>query len=244
MSLTRTDISYLDFCHNPGGFGCSAKCDGCWARRIAPRVGTNIGCEKCVAFVPHLHPERLGDPAKRKTPAVIGVQFTGELFEPGRLQGDMIDILRGCECPHHEMVFLTQRPSEMAEAMQMYWDGPPPEYWWLGVTSRTQQEIYQRLGALSEVEDAMRWASLEPLLECVNLGGWQRYLRGVIVGCDNRRRIPWDNAWARQVLAQCREYNVSCYIKQIRSEDGRVLTNPVDFPEDLRVRELPWRLTL
>ena len=31
--MNRTGIPYLDFTWNPGGFGCSAGCPGCWARR-------------------------------------------------------------------------------------------------------------------------------------------------------------------------------------------------------------------
>jgi len=240
MSLTRTKIPYLDYTFNPCGFGCSAKCDGCWAKSLAPRIGKNIGCELCASFTPHLHPERLGDPVKRKKPAVIGVQFTGELFEPDRSQSDMIEILHGCKCRHHEMVFLTQRSVVMAKAMQMYWDGPAPENWYLGVTVRDQDDSRRIDDLVGRGEKV--WVSLEPLRGHV----WSRYrleeFSGVIVGCDNRRKAPFENAWARDILAQCRDARIPCYIKQIRSEDGRLLTDPKDFPEDLRVRELPWTL--
>ena len=241
MSLTRTKIPYLDFVTNVCGFGCSAGCDGCWARRLGPRVGKNIGCKDCAAFTPHLHPERYGDAAKRKKPAVIGVQFTGELFEPKRLQGDMIEILQGCECSHHEMVFLTQRPYEMVDAMYKYWDDSPPTNWYTGITIRNGIES-RRMDCIPS-EFVAPWISAEPLHEHV----WLRYrlegFAGVVVGCDNRRKIPFDNDWARDILRQCRDARIPCYIKQIRSEDGkRVLTDPADFPEDLRVRDLPWTL--
>ena len=239
MSLTRTGIPYLDFCHNPCGFGCSAWCDGCWAKSLAPRVGTNIGCDLCKTFTPHLHPERLGDIGKRKAPAVIGVQFTGELFDRLRTDEDVDAVLAACERgPQHEFVFLTQ------QAMRMYhrlYGRDTADNWYLGVTARDQSEVDDRVDTLVSIR-GKRWASLEPLRENVLLEEWLPGLDGVIVGCDNRRDVAFDNDWARNVLGQCRDAKVPCYIKQIRSPDGRLLTNPDTFPADLRVRELPWTL--
>lgn len=73
--MNKTGIPYLDYVVNPGGYGCSKGCDGCWARRDALRRGKAIGCKQCENFEVHFHPKRLGEPAKRKKPAVIGVQF-------------------------------------------------------------------------------------------------------------------------------------------------------------------------
>ena len=62
------------------------------------------------------------------------------------------------------------------------------------------------------------------------------------LGCDNRPAVPFDNDLARGVLHQCQDAGVPCYIKQIRDERNRVVHHPHLFPEDLRVRELPWTL--
>lgn len=67
---------------------------------------------------------------------------------------------------------------------------------------------------------------------------------GVVVGCDNRRSVPFDLKWARDIVAQCKAAGVPVYVKQLRDfKTGRLLTYPEDFPEDLRIRELPWTLT-
>ena len=244
MSLTRTGIPYLDFAWNPCGCGCSMGCDGCWAKRIAPRIGKNIGCKLCASFTPHLHPERLGDPGKRKKPAAIGVQFTGELFDIWRPGHDVVGVLEGIEkSPQHQFVFLTQRVDRARRVLNpKALNETLPPSWFIGCTARNQAEADKRILGLSKIR-GRRWTSLEPLHEHVGLAAMGRHLDGVVVGCDNRGGVPFENEWARDALRQCRDAGVPCYIKQIRSEDGRrVLTDPADFPEDLRVRELPWTL--
>ena len=71
---------------NPGGFGCSGcslKGDGCWAEGMSKRLG-KTACKACRDFVPHLHPERLSQPAETKTPGVVLVNFTCDTFDNSR----------------------------------------------------------------------------------------------------------------------------------------------------------------
>lgn len=110
-----------------------------------------------------------------------------------------------------------------------------------------------RIDYLRETPAALRFLSLEPLLE--DLG--ELDLRGIslcIIGGESgpgaRHCKP---EWIRSALAQCRAAGVNCFVKQMgswwarqenRDPDRWTQVNgkgsdPNDWPEDLRVREMP-----
>jgi protein gp37 len=233
MGMSKTGIPYGDLAWNPCGYGCSKACDGCWAKALSKRrVGSK--CSACAAFEVHMHPERLDWPAKRKKPAVILVQFTGELWDPYRKRTDVVRVLDAChDADWHTYVFLTQRPIIMEKYLEAF-----PKNWWAGETVRHGHAAEQ----LWRHDSANHWFSMEPLQMAVDLGPFLPDLGGVIVGCDNRPGPPYDIKWYESIVEQCREANVPCYVKQLRI-DGKLVTDPARFPEHLRVRELPWTLT-
>lgn len=61
----------------------------------------------------------------------------------------------------------------------------------------------------------------------------------VIVGCESGpNRRPMQLEWARSVVQQCEDAGTACFVKQIHL-DGRLSSDPEEWPEDLRVREFP-----
>jgi len=66
-------------------------------------------------------------------------------------------------------------------------------------------------------------------------------LQGVIVGCGRYKGQPFKLDWARKVVGDCQQAGVNVYVKQLRI-DGKLVTDPKDFPPDLRVRQLPWSM--
>ena len=106
-----------------------------------------------------------------------------------------------------------------------------------------------RIDFLRETPAALRFLSLEPLLE--DLGTLD--LRGigwVIVGGESGPGArPFDITWARNIIAQCREAGVACFVKQVGAhviQDGehRVKRDKKggdmsEWPHDLCVREFP-----
>lgn len=74
----------------------------------------------------------------------------------------------------------------------------------------------------------------------------------VIVGGESGPAArPMQITWARSILEQCRAAGVSCFVKQLGADpvwdDGAFLNlrdrkggDPSEWPDDLRVRELPW----
>lgn len=135
---------------------------------------------------------------------------------------------------------------------------------WLGVSVENRKHGVPRIRELQRTPAAVRFLSIEPLLEDVgdlDLTG----IHWVIVGGESghgARRC--DVGWIRSVVRQCREQGVPCFVKQLgarpfgdstgrrlpvfRNEIGRgdewVLASakggdPEEWPYDLMVRDMP-----
>jgi protein gp37 len=171
---------------------------------------------------------------------------------------------------------------------------PSPNVW-VGVSVEDQKRADERIPLLLQTQAAVRFISAEPLIGPVNLysvpspgghglrvnplnGGWdvprnvpgehqqEPRLHWVIVGGESGAGArPFDIAWARSIVQQCRAAGVACFVKQLgarpftpnaatasplrreRGSDGNYwLTlrdshggDPSEWPEDLRVRQMP-----
>lgn len=239
--MTKTGIPYLDLTWSPSGFGCSKGCRTCWARKTAARFGPKV-CPDCRAFRPHFHPERLGEPSRRRKPAVIGVDFYADLFDPSRpITYIRNTILAANWDPQHEYVFLTERPNLAREAIDSFLCATRtsrlPFNWYMGATIRNQAQANETDCEWQGLP-GNRWLSLEPL-EGPVMADWNRIADSIIIGADNDPSVPWNDGWALDVV---RNFSGPTYVKQIRLADGRLTDNPAFYPPELRRRELPWTL--
>lgn len=192
------------------------------------------------------------------------------------------------EATTHTFQVLTKRARRMKEYVEStgdnfgrhgcYWQVPLPNVW-LGVSAEDQQRLDERWPDLEATPAAVRFVSAEPLLgplrlvhgmpqpcgcrsvgECYhNLGS---ELDWVIVGGESGPGArAMDIAWARDIVRQCREAGVACFIKQLGShprwgkyggDSGTASEarnaggithskggDPEEWPEDLRVRKYP-----
>ena len=126
---------------------------------------------------------------------------------------------------------------------------------WLGVSVEDRAHK-SRINSLRETPAAVRFLSIEPLLEDIG----KLDLRGihwVIVGGESGRGArPFDLAWAWSIVKQCELVGVPVFVKQLGAniagrdcEHGRSGktcktmhrsgADPSEWPEDLRVREFP-----
>jgi protein gp37 len=124
---------------------------------------------------------------------------------------------------------------------------------WLGTTVEDRR-ARNRIAELERTPAAVRYVSFEPLLE--DLGDLELAGTGIgwaIVGGESGPAArALDVAWVRSIVDQCRAVAVSVFVKQLgaawarepvdgkwsRSADAKG-GDPRDWPEDLRVRELP-----
>ena len=115
---------------------------------------------------------------------------------------------------------------------------------WLGVTVENQRRADERVPHLRELPAAVRFISVEPLLDPVVLSPYLPSIDWVIIGAQSGpRAIPMDPTWASALAAQTRAAGTALFVKQLTAPRGRgtngVLHEPEQFPADLRTREFP-----
>jgi protein gp37 len=167
-------------------------------------------------------------------------------------------------CPQHTFQVLTKRPERMASYLAdkrghftlEYQSVPaksvsrilPLENVWMGVSVEDSKNKY-RIDHLRETPAAVRFLSLEPLLE--DLG--ELDLTGIswcIVGGESGPKArPCDVAWVRSIMEQCQEDKVAVFVKQLGSHviqdcERRIKKEHKggdmdEWPHDIRVREMP-----
>ncbi len=248
--MNRTGIDYLNYTWNPT-HGCSPispGCANCWAHAMSKRLaGMGVGgYDKAEPFRVTYHPDRLVEPLKLRKPARIGVSFMGDLFHEYVHDGFIRRVIEiTAETAQHQYLILTKRPTRMRKYFHEYGFEGHGENLELGVTVENADCLW-RVDELLKIPAAVRFVSLEPLLGPVNIRPLLACARcgisgvdWVIVGCEKgpgRRRCDLD--WIRGILYDCRNADVPCFVKQIEV-DGRVSSDPNEWPEDLRVREYP-----
>jgi protein gp37 len=174
--------------------------------------------------------------------------------------------------PQHTFQILTKRAERMRDYLQMCLaidgeNGKPLPNVWLGVSVENQHFADERIPLLLHTPSAVRFLSLEPLLEQVDLtnylwtipGARLNGLHWLIVGGESGSGArPFDVAWARWTIAQGRSAGVPVFVKQLGAKPFGSCTpegcsiaphsmqfkhsksgNPDEWPEDLRVRQFP-----
>ena len=125
--MQKTNIEYLDHTWNPIAMRCtpvSAGCKNCWHLPFARRFSKNpiVSVAARLAYGggdPWLNTRELSAPLRRKKPAVIGVQFMGDLFHEN-ITNEQIAAVYGvmAASPQHTHCVLTKRVERAAEWYQ------------------------------------------------------------------------------------------------------------------------------
>ena len=173
--MNRTNIEYLTHTWNPIAMRCtpvSAGCANCWHLAMANRLAANpnISPEARAAYAggtgPVLIEERLDEPVKRKKPAVIGVQFMGDLFHESITRPMIGDVMSAAyKTPQHVFIFLTKRADAMANTLHGEYF---PNNVYLGVSVSGQKTSNIRIPQLLDT-NAHHFISYEPALSNIDL---------------------------------------------------------------------------
>lgn len=136
-------------------------------------------------------------------------------------------------CPNLSFQVLTKRPENVIDRLPADW-GDGYSNVWLGVSVEDRKRL-PRIDVLRTIPAALRFLSLEPLLEdlgTIDLSGIGWVIAGGESGPGWR---PMDHAWAASVRDQCHTAGVPFFFKQSaapRTETGIELEGKV-------VREYP-----
>ena len=180
------------------------------------------------------------------------------------LHPDVIGPLKGEAC--QAVYEIELRRGEKGPANRFVLDWPLPNVW-LGVSVEDQKTADERIPLLLQTPAAVHFVSYEPALGPAHFSRWfcqnpsdpdhlhLASLNWVIVGGESGPGArPFDVAWARETVRQCREAGVAVFVKQLGAEpfdsEGRCNAHiaqiedskggdPAEWAEDLRVREFP-----
>jgi len=227
--MGRTKIQWCDEVYN-GVTGCtniSPGCKNCYAKKMAYRLRGRCGYDMINPFKPTLHMdkiEKLSDlddgPPKR-----IFVSSMGDLFHDA-VPDEWIDRVLGAarnsrpnELTKHTFMVLTKRPERMQKwCVRNTTRGflPYPNFW-IGVTAENQEMADRRIPVLKGIPAAVRWVSVEPMLEAVDLERWlaDGTLDWVVVGPETGTgKRPCENGWIWNLYHQCHKYKVPFFDKR------------------------------
>lgn len=259
------DHSKIEWCNatwNPvrGCTKVSPGCRSCYAETFAERFRGVKGHPYEQGFDLRLVPEKLEEPLRWKRPRRIFVNSMSDLFQDGVPDQFIHDVYYTMEsrAPQHIYQVLTKRSNRMRAYLDWrYGEGRiPSKHIWHGV-SVENRAMACRLDDLREMRSAIRFVSIEPLLE--DIGDLDlRGIHWVIVGGESGPQArPFQVEWARSIIAQCKAAGVACFIKQVGSRPEGWWTNSlgpgfnrhairhhkggniVEWSPDLRVREYP-----
>lgn len=203
--MNRTKIEYLTHTWNPIAMRCtpvSEGCAHCWHLAMARRMAANPKLpqaeRKAYAGGPPVLREReLDSPLRLKKPAVIGVQFMGDLFHED-VSVEMIAevFFTMWVADWHTLIILTKRAKRMYELVSgnelrdavLRLSPFATEVWplpnvWLGVPVENQATADERIRWLQQTLAAKHVVSYEPMLGPVDWGQWV-FPQSVIDGYD------------------------------------------------------------
>jgi protein gp37 len=246
-----TGIAWCDATFNPW-WGCtpvSPECAHCYALRDAKRYGQSKhfgeGVERRRFGDKHWNePRRWNAEAKRaRVRRRVFCASMADVFDAGAEAEDRVRLwVLIDETPALDWLLLTKRPENAKRMLPQGWLDKPRANVWLGVTAGDQKRVDERIPILLETPAALRFVSVEPMLEAVDLS---RYLKPTLVSTTGERlqhpdpRVPstggtwewgvdWVIAgaesgpgarpcsieWLRSLRDQCLAVDVPLFLKQ------------------------------
>jgi len=253
MSLL-SKIEWTDATWNPvrGCTKVSTGCKHCYAERFAERFRGVKGHPFEQGFDLRLVPEKLAEPLRWSEPRMVFVNSMSDLFHEGV---PLSYILRVAATMHlacwHTYQVLTKRSERLRETLRgPLQDAAKEAHIWWGVSVEDRKYGLPRIADLQTTPAAVRFVSVEPLLE--DLG--ELPLEGiswVIVGGESGPGArPMKEAWVLSIREQCEAANIPFFFKQwggVRKKAAgrRLLGRMYDgFPYRVQHPTLPARLRL
>jgi protein gp37 len=227
----KSKIEWTDATWNPvrGCTKISPGCKHCYAEVFAERFRGVPGHPYEQGFDLRLVPEKLREPLKWKSPRFIFVNSMSDLFQPGVPDDYIVQVAEVMSSANwHTFQVLTKRSDRMRDLLnsKLRFAAHVAHIWW-GVSVENQKHGLPRIEHLRASNVAVRFLSIEPLLEelgRMNLSG----IHWVIVGGESGHGArPMQKEWVISVKRQCREARVPFFFKQWggvrKSKNGREL---------------------
>lgn len=178
--------------------------------------------------------QRLEEPLRAKAPRAYFVDSMADLFHEDIDDAVLDDVWAVmAQSPQHVFMILTKRPVRMREYIAGSAEPEQPlSNVWLGVSAEDQARADDRVPVLLETPAAVRFVSAEPLLGPIDLmransRGFDNIDWLIIGGESGPHARALNVEWARDLLRQCREYEIAPFVKQLGSH---VVHNGISGP--------------
>ncbi len=227
----QSKIEWTDATWNPvrGCSKVSPGCAHCYAKTFSERFRGIPGHPFEQGFDLRLVPEKLSDPIGWSSPKRIFVNSMSDLFHERVPDNFIMDVARVMRLADwHTYQVLTKRPDRMRQLLRSKLKivSSLSHIWW-GVSVENRQHGLPRIDVLRRTPAAVRFLSVEPLLEDlgpINLAG----IDWVIVGGESGPKArPMDREWVLSIRDQCLAAGIPFFFKQWggvrKSEFGREL---------------------
>src|SRR5437867_2554568 len=214
----HSQIEWTDATWNPvrGCTKITPGCDHCYAETFAERVRGVKGHPYEQGFDVRLVPEKLAEPFRWRTPKMIFVNSMSDLFHDVVPEDYIAAVARVMVAARwHTYQVLTKRSERLQKLLNstLSFAAEQPHIWW-GVSVEDRKYGSPRIEDLRNADAAVRFLSVEPLLEDVgklNLAG----ISWVIVGGESGPGArPMRKEWVLSVRDQCRRASVPFFFKQ------------------------------
>jgi protein gp37 len=211
-------IEWTDATWNPvrGCTRISPGCVHCYAETFAERFRGVPGHPYEQGFDLRLVPEKLAEPLRWSAPKRVFVNSMSDLFHRD-VSDDYIDaVVRVMRLANwHTYQVLTKRSERMCDLLRTHLRdaADEPHIWW-GVSVENRKHGLPRIDHLRSAPAAVRFLSVEPLLE--DLGDFDLTgIHWVIVGGESGHGArPLAAEWVRSLRDRCRAAGVDFFFKQ------------------------------
>jgi protein gp37 len=213
-----TSIEWTDATWNPVR-GCTKISDGCkhcYAETFAERFRGVKNHPYEQGFDLRLVPEKLADPLRWRNPKMIFVNSMSDLFHEDLPEEYVIAVAKVMVAANwHTYQVLTKRSDRLEKLLNssLGFAADAKHIWW-GVSVENQKYGLPRIEHLRNSRAAVRFLSVEPLLEDLgkfNLSG----IHWVIVGGESGHGArPMQKEWVVSVRDQCQSAGLPFFFKQ------------------------------
>jgi protein gp37 len=214
----QSAIEWTDATWNPvrGCTKISPGCKHCYAETFAERFRGVKGHPYEQGFDPRLVPEKLAEPLRWRQPKMIFVNSMSDLFHDFVPDDYIVAVATVmAKANWHTYQVLTKRSDRLRNLLnsKLRFAAQQAHIWW-GVSVEDKKYGIPRIAHLQEAEAAIRFLSVEPLLEDVgelNLRGIDWMIVGGESGAGAR---PIQEDWVLSLRNQCRKRKVAFFFKQ------------------------------
>lgn len=212
--MAESSIEWTEHTWNPvtGCTKLSPGCKHCYAETMSRRLTAMGASGYEQGFKLALHPHRLDQPLRRKKPTTYFVNSMSDLFHEEVPDSFIEQVLDVCSrTPQHTYQVLTKRAARLPG---FFARRAVPANVWLGVSVEDRKYGVPRIRELRRVRAAVRFLSVEPLLEDLgrlDLTGMHWLIVGGESGPGAR---PMREEWADSVRRQAEAQGVAFFFKQ------------------------------